>query len=110
MHRNLHGLASAVWRGGSLLLVWLAVLGGCAWWSNHAVPELIGLDRDQLVQQFGAPVEEQPLPDGGRRLVFLQRITRRPSGTQVAGTTMVCRLVVETGASGIVLQAVRTGC
>lgn len=109
MSGNQH-LGLVQWRRGCLILIVLAMLSGCAWWSNHAVPELIGLHRDQLIQQFGAPIEEQPLSDGGRRLVFLQRITRRPSGTQVAGTTMVCRLVVETGASGIVLQAVRTGC
>ena len=89
----------------------MVILGlGCAFFIEEQLEAWKGFHRDELIRAMGPPTEETVLPEGGNRIVFIQRITRRPSGGQVYGASRVCRMVFETDAAGIIQSASQTGC
>ena len=91
----------------SFLVIWGL---GCSLFIDERLQSWKGFHRDELVRTMGPPTEETPISGGGNRIIFVERITRHPTGAQVYGASSVCRMVFETDGEGIIRTVSETGC
>ena len=95
-----------VWPLGlAVLFIW-----GCGLFPQEDPKGWVGFHREELIRVMGSPTRETPLPDGGTRLEFVQRITRHPSGAQQYGVSYICHKTFDLDSEGFITDASREGC
>lgn len=90
-----------------IFLVMFGILPmGCGLFPQEQLNGWKGVHREELIRVMGTPTKETPLPDGGQRLEFIQRITRHPLGGEVYGTSYECHKTFDLDAEGVIQKAV----
>ncbi len=87
----------------------LSLVGGCSL-SAAPMDEWNGLHREELVATFGTPTEEVELPGGWRKAIYRTKISRRPSGSQLYGSSRTCEMTFEMDKTGFIQGASQKGC
>lgn len=87
------------------LFVW-----GCGLIPQEDLKGWVGFHREELIRVMGPPTKETPLPDGGTKLEFIQRITKHPSAAQQYGVSYVCHKTFILDSKGFVSDASQEGC
>jgi len=98
-------MASILLLGLVALLVW-----GCGLFPQEDLKGWVGFHREELIRVMGPPTKETPLPDGGTRLEFVQRITRHPSAAQQYGVSYICHKTFDLDSKGFITDASKEGC
>lgn len=99
-------------RGVAFLTLWLVIGAGlgCGLFPPDHSKGWIGFHREELIQAMGPPSKETPLPDGGQRLEFVQRVTRHPTAAQMYGASYVCHTIFDIDSDGIIQDVSKKGC
>jgi len=96
---------------GNALLFLIIVLwvSGCGLFPQEDLKGWVGFHREELIRVMGPPTRETPLPDGGTRLEFVQRITRHPSAAQQYGVSYICHKTFVLDSEGFITDASKEG-
>ena len=98
-------LATTFSLGFCMLVVW-----GCGLFPQDHLQGWVGFHREELIRVMGPPSKETPLPDGGTRLEFIERITRHPTAAQVYGASYVCHKIFDLDSDGFIQDVSEEGC
>ena len=108
-HRELSG--TWVILGKTLLLLTFFLWGsGCGLFPKEDLKGWVGFHREELIRVMGPPTKETPLPDGGAKLEFVERITKHPSAAQQYGASYICHKTFILDSKGFITDASKEGC
>jgi len=93
-----------------LLVIIVFLVWGCGLFPQEDLKGWIGFHREELIRVMGPPTRETPLPDGGTRLEFVQRITRHPTAAQMYGASYVCHKTFDLDSEGFIKDVTEEGC
>ena len=93
-----------------LLGIGVGTVLGCGLFPQEDLKGWVGFHREELIRVMGPPTKETPLPDGGTRLEFVQRITKHPSGAQQYGASYICHKTFVLDSKGFIIDASKEGC
>ncbi|MDX1412055.1 MAG: hypothetical protein R3351_07845 [Nitrospirales bacterium] len=97
---------------GKALLFSIMLFGvsACGLFPQEDLKGWVGFHREELIRVMGPPTKETPLPDGGTKLEFIQRITKHPSAAQQYGVSYICHKTFILDSKGFITDASKEGC